>query len=487
MQQAVQPVRKPSSQIPLWVIFLAVVLMLALTGVAAFALTRDGTEKGPSYPDQWDSRIAPYAKIAEKQRGLLFLHPVTVRFLPATKFEKTVTTDEKELDKDDRAEIEQFTGLMRAFGLIKGDVDLFAAGNDFSGGGTLAYYSFADERITIRGETVTPSIRSTLVHELTHVLQDQHFDIGDRLKKLGKKAEDSGKTSEGDVLDSIVEGDAERVETDYRESLNARQRKALDAGQKDDYSKASKRLNRVPKVITTMMTSPYTLGRALVDAAAEDGDNAAVDKLFRDPPKEETSLLDPLQALAGETRAAKVAKPKLEDGEKKFDSGELGVLTLYFMLAERLPLLDALAAADGWGGDSYVAFERGGASCSRLAYVGKRPQDTTRMLSAMQRWIAAAPGSPAKVSRDGDGLRFESCDPGKAADVGKDASADAVGLLTTRTYLGVVLLHKGAQDDFAHCVAGRMVRVFPYSVLVDPNVGPAVKARVQRIAADCRA
>jgi hypothetical protein len=486
MQQARPPVRKPTSDVPIWMVLVAVVLMLALAGAAAFFLMRDDTKKGPSYPDQWDSRIAPYAKIAEKQRGLLFIHPVTVRFLPPAKFEKTVTTDEKELDKDDRAEIKQFTGLMRAFGLIRGDVDLFAAGNDFSGGGTLAYYSFADERITIRGNRVTPSVRSTLVHELTHVLQDQHFDIGDRLKKLGKKAEDSGKTSESDVLDAIAEGDAVRVETDYRKSLNARQRKALDAGQKDEFSQASKRLNRVPKVITTMLTSPYTLGRALVEAAAADGDNAAVDKLFRDPPKEETSLLDPLQALAGEIRAVKVAKPKLEDGEKKFDSGEFGVLTLYFMLAERLPLLDALAAADGWGGDAYVAFERGGASCARLAYVGKRPQDTTRMLSAMQHWIAAAPGSPAKVSRDGERLRFESCDPGKAADVGKDASADAVGLLTTRTYVGLAVLQKGASDEFAHCVAVRMVRAFPYSVLVDPNAGPAVKARVQRIAADCR-
>lgn len=56
---------------------------------------------------------------------------------------------------------------MRAFGLITGDVDLFAAISEFSGAGTLAYYSFEDERITIRGQTVTPAVRSTLVHELT--------------------------------------------------------------------------------------------------------------------------------------------------------------------------------------------------------------------------------------------------------------------------------------------------------------------------------
>ena len=90
-----------------------------------------------------------------------------MRFLPPEEFEKTVTTDDKELDKDDRTELKQFTGLMRALGLISGDVDLFAAFNDFSGAGTLAYYSFEDKRITVRGQRITPAMRSTLVHELT--------------------------------------------------------------------------------------------------------------------------------------------------------------------------------------------------------------------------------------------------------------------------------------------------------------------------------
>ena len=94
--------------------------------------------------------------------------------------------------------------------------------------------------------------------------------------------------------------------------------------------------------------------------------------------------------------------PKLEDGEKKFDSGEFGALAWYLMLAERLPLQDALATVDGWGGDAYVGFKRNGNSCARMAYDGDTPQDTKRMLSALRRWSAAAPGSPTKVSRAGD-------------------------------------------------------------------------------------
>ncbi|MEO7351997.1 MAG: hypothetical protein ABIW17_08875, partial [Marmoricola sp.] len=429
------------------------------------------------------------ARIAEKQRGLLFRHPVTVRFLQAAEFEKTVTADEGKLNKEDKTEIEHFTGLLRAIGLITGDVDLFDAVNDFSAGGTLAYYSFEDKRITIRGKRLTPAIRATLVHELTHVLQDQRFAIGERTEKLRKKSEDGRDTTEASMLDAIIEGDAERVQSLYRDSLTAKQRRTLDAGQQGEGAEARKRLEQVPKVVVTMLNSPYTLGEALVQTVAADGGNAAVDKLFRDPPKHETSLFDPFLVLAGDTDATKVAEPKLHEGEKEFDSGEFGVMTWYFMLAERLPLQEALAAADGWGGDAYVGFQHDGDSCGRITYTGRTPRDDTRMFSALRRWVAAAPGSPAEVRRDGDLVRFESCDPGKAADVGKDASEDAVGLAITRTSLGLGIMRAGVAKDRARCLAGRLVRAFPVSRLIDPKFGardPVVQARVRRLAAGCR-
>ena len=139
------------------------------------------------------------------------MHPVAVRFLPPAEFEKSIAADEKELSPEDRAEIEQFTGLMRAFGLLTGDVDLFDAVNDFGTGGTLAYYSFEDERITIRGERLTPAVCGTLVHELTHVLQDQHFKVGDQMEQLRRVDKNDG-TSRATMLNAVVEGDAERVE-----------------------------------------------------------------------------------------------------------------------------------------------------------------------------------------------------------------------------------------------------------------------------------
>lgn len=463
-------------------------LVLALTGAVVLIVTNEGTAKSTrSYPDHWDSRIAPYVKIAEKERGLTFLHPVEVRFLPAAEYEKDMRIDEEELDEEDRAEFEQFAGLLRALGLITGDVDIFDAMNDFYGSGTLAYYSFKDERITVRGETVTPAVRATLVHELTHVLQDQHFRVGDKLKELSKESEDGERTSAGDVLDAIVEGDAERIEDLYRDSLTAKQRKALDAARDEETDQARKQLKQIPKVLLTMLSSPYTLGQGLVETVAADGGNGAVDDLFYDAPTHETSLLDPLEVLAGDTDAVDVDVPAVQDGEKKFDFGEFGVLTWYLMLAERLPLGEALAAADGWAGDAYVSFERDGDACARLTYAGQTPRDTTRMFSALQRWVAAAPGAPATVSQDGDVVQFESCDPGMAATVGNDASQDAVLLVALRAGLGIGMLENGASYDEARCLTGRFVRGYPASQLVAPHGtdDPAVGARIRQLIPRC--
>jgi len=486
-----------SSEIPLWVVVVAAFLALALAATLAFVLlkpdhtapTAAPAPPAPSYPSHWDRRIAPYARIAAKERGLRFLHPVPVRFLSPRKFAKTLVTEDKDLSRNDRIQLAHATGQLRALGLIGGAVDLLRATNDFQSGAVDAYYSFKDKRITVRGHHVTPAVKETLVHELTHVLQDQHFHIGDRLKKLGKESEHGPDTSAGSVLDAIVEGDATRVQHLYASSLEPRQRRALAASDRAEVAGATHRISKVPPVVVALMSAPYTLGEALVQTAATSGGNGAVDTLFRHPPTHESALLDPLRVLAGSTAAAKVDVPALHAGEKKFESGELGVLTWYLMLAQRLPLAQALAAADGWGGDAYVGFQHGGTTCVRTAFTGRTAGDTGRMYAALQGWEAAAPGIPASVTRSGDVVQFQSCDPHDAADVGKDDSQAALALVDTRNVIGVSLVGSGASAGLAGCVASRLVQTYSVQQLTDPTFGtgdPAVVARIQQMAAACR-
>ncbi len=110
------------------------------------------------------------------------------------------------------------------------------------------------------------------------------------------------------------------------------------------------------------------------------------------------------------------------------------------------------------------------------------------MHSALQRWVAAAPGSPAQVSLDDGVVRFESCDPGTAADVGKDASEDAVALVSMRAFLGITFVRQKATPTWARCAADRLVREFPVSRLSDPQFGvtnPAEKKRALQVLGTC--
>jgi hypothetical protein len=485
-----------SSEIPLWVVAVAAFVALALAGTLAFVLLKPdhsapaaaAPPPAPSYPSHWDPRIAPYAKIAAHERGLSFLHPVPVRFLSPAKFAKTLTTDDQDLSKDDRVQLRHATGQLRALGLITGDVNLLDADNDFQSGAVDAYYSFKDQRITVRGHRVTPAVKETLVHELTHVLQDQHFHVGDRVRKLEKASKNGPESSAGSVLDAIIEGDATRVQHLYAASLGPRQRRALAASERAEVAGAKRRTSKVPQVVMAMMTAPYTLGEGLVQTVAQSGGNAAVNRLFRHPPTHESALLDPFRALAGSTAATRVPVPKLEGGEKRFESGELGVLTWYVTLAQRLPLPQALAAADGWGGDAYVGYQHDGTTCLRAAYTGRTPADTARMYSALQGWQAAGASATASVSREGDVVRFQSCDPGDAADVGNDDAQDAITLAAVRAGLGIGLLRSGLPRTAARCMAGKMAGTYTVAQLTDPAFGQeaSVQALLRQFALECR-
>jgi hypothetical protein len=467
---------EPPSTRRRWLPVTAVVLAL-LAGAAAVYLVflRD---TGPAHPDSWDPRVTELAEAVADERGLDFQHPVYVDFLEEAEFTDQVTADDEELTDEDREGMEQWTGLLRAVGFIEGEIDLFDTVNQLNGAGIVGYYSYVDERIRIRGTELTPAVRSTLVHELTHVLQDQHFD----LEAMTAKVEDD--SAAASALDALIEGDARRIETAWRAGLSEADRADVVAsieGQSDDFDEDA---SGIPEVFTTMMAAPYTLGEGLLAVAVEQGGERAVDALFRRPPATEEHQLDPWTLVQDRAVAIDVATPELDEGEEEFDDGPFGAVSWLLVLAERIPVKQALTAADGWGGDAYVAFERDGTACVRMHYRGDTGQDVRQMKVALKAWAARLPTAQASVRREGSLLRFESCDPGpEAAAVATQSSQDAILLAMSRTYLSTALAKSGLEPTMARCAADRLVRRLKLKELNDPELDPA---RVHRITAPCR-
>jgi hypothetical protein len=436
--------------------------------------------KGPTYPKAWDARVVPYVKLAEKLRDLEFKHPVTVEFQAPKAFEKGLAADEGDLDADDREQLEQITGMLRALGRVHGKVDLFKEQDKLNQGGTLAYYSFDDKVIRVRGTRITPAVKSTLVHELVHVLQDQDFDAGKRSAKLADADDSSGL-----AYDALVEGDARRIETKYAEQLGPKARRALRRDEARQAGDAESSVKGVPEVLQTMMGVPYVLGEALLSVATLDGEDE-VDKLFRRPPTTEENLLDPFTITWDDEHARKVRKPELAKGEKEVDSNTFESTGWLFTLAARLPLPEALRATDGWGGDRYVAYTEEKRTCVKIRYVGDTDRDADELHAALTRWIAKGPAGTASVEREGDdGLLFTSCDPGTDVKGSAEHSQEALEFAVGRTYIARGLIDDGWPHKQGRCNATPLVSNYTPAEIEADTASPALRARFQRAAEGC--
>ncbi|GGO92216.1 hypothetical protein GCM10011584_28100 [Nocardioides phosphati] len=441
----------------------------------------DDKPKGPTYPKAWDARVVPYVKLAAKLRHLEFKHPVKVEFQTPKVFEKGLAADEDDLDAKDRKELEQFTGMLRALGLVHGKVDLFKEQDKLNQGGTLAYYSFDDKQIRVRGTRITPAVRSTLVHELVHVLQDQNFDAGARSKKLSDADDSSGM-----AYDALVEGDARRIETKYAAQLGPKARRALQRDRDRQTDDAEESIKGVPEVLQTMMGVPYVLGEALLAVATLDGEDE-VDKLFRKPPTTEENLVDPFTITWDDEHARTVGTPTLEKGQKKLDSGTFESTGWLFTLAARLPLPQALQATDGWGGDHYVAYTEDHRTCVKVRYVGDTARDAHELHTALTRWIARGPAGTASVKEVGDdGLLFTSCDPGTDAKGSGEHSDAALELAVSRTYVARSLLQQGWPHRQGRCFATELVSHFTPAEIQAKTASPELTARFRAAAQRCR-
>jgi hypothetical protein len=470
----------PRRRWPYAVVALAVI---AAAVVVLAAVRHQSGPEGPPHPSKWDPRVQQYVDFVEKERGLDFTHPVYVDFLSDAAFTEQVTTDRDELSDDDLEELDQYAGMLRALGLVEGDVDLFDKSNELHGKGIIGFYSYEDERLRIRGTEITPAVESTIVHELTHALQDQNFDLGKRFEELDK-ADDANSSAAASGFDALVEGDARRIEGLWRDQLSKKERAKPDKEQRAGQQGFEHNAKDIPEVMVTMLAAPYDLGEALLAVAMQRGGDNAVDDLFRSPPRTEEQQLDPWTLVADHQGFLNVPAPELPKGAKSFDDGAFGALTWLMVLSERLPAVQALTAVDGWGGDGYAAYDRDGVSCVSVDYRADTPEDLAQMKSALQAWVAKGPKGSAGVTKQDLTLVFHSCDPGKdATKVASGKSKDALALALTRTYVSLQLVKAGLDVGVARCGADRMIRALTPAQLNDPHLDPQ---RVLKTILPCR-
>lgn len=441
---------------------IAAVGVVALAGLAGAALV---VTRGEDHPDEWDERIADLATFVEGARGLDFDHPVAVDFLTEDEYSEVTRVDEEGLTDDDRQHLEETTAIMTAMGLIPPGTDLLESNNELGDTGTLAFYDPFRERVVVRGEELTPALRGTLVHELTHVLQDQHFDIQD------PPIEDTPAAWEGHR--ALVEGDAVRIEREWVGTLSDEERDQYFQENDAGVEEAEADLGDVPGALQAQFAVPYIVGGPLVDLIAGASGNAGVDDAFADPPSTSEQFFDP-RAWFDRDDGREVDAPEVPDGAREIgESGPLGAATLFVMLVERIDPLVALAAVDGWGGDHAVAYEADGRTCLQARLVGDSEGDTDELLRAFESWSAAGPPDVAHVAADDGEIALESCAP-ESADGGTEGtgsgsparSLDALYLVGSRSQIMLGAEQAGLDHAAAFTAADCFVRAFTFEEFV---------------------
>ena len=264
----------------------------------------------------------------------------------------------------------------------------------------------------------------TLAHELTHALQDQYFDL-DATEK--KQQTDGQKTA----FRALVEGDAVGIEDAYVKAMSEADRTAY---QNEDKAQGdSSGYDKAPPILVANFTAPYTVGPPFVAALRAKGGNHGVDAALRDPPLSEAAVLN-LFTYLDDNPVIPVDVPQLDPSERHIDDGDFGATTWFLMLARRLDVHDAIKAVDGWGGDSYVTYaEADNDVCVRARYRGRTAADSDAMQTLLQSWADQGTGRSERITRDGDVVQLDACDPGSDAKVpGTDRSPEAMELLAIR-------------------------------------------------------
>jgi len=432
-------------------------------GVIAFSVVQK--RRGPEYPQAWDPRVASIADWVSAERGLPYLHPVYVDFLSEAEFTAKVQQPTANPTDADRKAAEGTEGYFRSIGLLQGDVDLLASTSTLKGSGTLAFYSTITKRVTVRGTDLTASVRVTLAHELTHVLQDQHFDLTVHGGSSG--------AGPSDVLRAVAEGDAVHIEHAFVAQLSDTDKVAYKNETEAGYDQFEQTTSAVPDVLRASFGAPYILGEPFVDFLYATSGPSAVNDAFRQPPTSLAAMAYTISYL--EHRPIRPPDPPTADGNVVED-GVFDAVQLFLMLSARMDPHDALRAVDAWAGDALVAADGTGTVCTDIAFAGRIDGDLSantdrykELSDLLTTWANRMPASAgATVTFDGTRLIVHSCDPGATADQKiQGQPSQNLALIVVRIYAMGSSMKAGNNAARAQCAATGFVNAYSVEQLRD--------------------
>ncbi|MEO6193154.1 MAG: hypothetical protein ABIS20_09110 [Thermoanaerobaculia bacterium] len=316
---------------------------------------------------------------AEKYRGLKALAPVPAGSVSVRTFKRQMT---EALPRDSSPEeLKALEVSLKAFGLIPEALDLRRYLPELLSSQVAGFYdperkylAIVDLPGGISGKGKEEGEEDMiLVHELTHAIQDQHFDlhrfeIDDPLSDAGTAR---GALVEGDamltMMDASLRTNIEALPgADTAMSALMRDPEKLMAATPD--LPGAREMAAAPAWIRDTLLFSYLQGSVFCLSTRHRGGQPLLDYAFQtDPPRSTEQILHPEKWHTRRDDPVVLRFPDLAaelPGYRKAAEGEMGELSLRIFLRQELKGTDpapAYAAAAGWGGDRFAVYEKAGA------------------------------------------------------------------------------------------------------------------------------
>jgi hypothetical protein len=344
-------------------------------------------------------RLRELSGVVEEYRGLRFEHPVPMNTVTRGELGERLAARLEIGNRSAFGDVERLGIGLEAFGLIPPSMNLAHNFPQAIAAGLEGVYDWHDKMVTLvtgpetlfgdafsqrHGAEVATRIREgLLIHELTHAVQDQHFDMA-RLAAGGAWSDAAMARL------ALVEGDATLVMLadmvgsppdeiprlspllqhmlDHPEQFSAMAPGVPGAAEPADE----------PAWFRETTRFSYLQGASFCAKVLERGGQRLLDHAFSaDPPRSTAQILHPEKWFDRRDDPVAIAWPELRaelPGYRKAVDGQLGELGIKILLRQGLhDPQRAEAVAGGWAGDRFAVYQRpasGSAAAARRAPEG---------------------------------------------------------------------------------------------------------------------
>ena len=242
--------------------------------------------------------------------------------------------------------------VLKKFGLAPADFHLRALIINVLTEQIAGYYSPKTQTFYLADWVNLDGLKPVIAHELTHALQDQHFNLR-RFENWPKHDSDAELAAQ-----ALVEGDATVLMMQYVAQSPAR---AL-ALFKSMGQSSTVQLDKAPRSLRETLMFPYEMGMIWASRVHARGGWRMISQAYTDLPRSTEQVMHPEKYFMREEPVKNIAwqdaSGLLGKGWRVTDHDVNGEWGYYLLLDEFLKAkADSLKAAAGWGGDRYVLYE----------------------------------------------------------------------------------------------------------------------------------